>query len=67
MAKNIEKIAAGLGERWSARCLIPEVVRSVPHGSLISSQPCKPALSLDKDSVQAGQPMQAGYGILRCR
>jgi hypothetical protein len=41
--------------------------RSVLHGWPKSSQPYKPALSRGKVSVQAGQPMQAGCGIPRCR
>ena len=31
MAKNIERIAAGLGARWSTRCPKPEEVLSAPR------------------------------------
>ena len=35
MAKNIEKITAGLGARWWPNCLIPAGVTTVPRGRAI--------------------------------
>ena len=67
MAKNIKKIAAGLGAT---------VVRKVPHiggGAFGAARMAhivatiQARLEPGKVSVQAGQPMQAECGIPRCR
>ena len=67
MARNIEKIAAGLGAKVVAQVPIPAEVRSVPPGSAISSPPSRPGSSPARAFAPAVPPTRAGRDIPRCR
>jgi hypothetical protein len=67
MAKNIERIAAGLGTKVVARLPHTGGARSAPRGWPGSSPTSKPASSRGRASARAGRPMRAGCGIPRCR
>ena len=67
MAKNIEKIAAGLGATVVVKVPDTGGGLSVPHASPTSSQPYNPALCLGKGCAQVGPPTLVGCAIPRCR
>lgn len=67
MAKNIEKIAAGLGATVVVKVPNTGGGTSVPHVLATSSQPYKPVLCLGKGGGQVGPPMPVGCAIPRCR
>ena len=67
MAKNIDRIAAGLAAKVVGKVAHTGGGALALQGSHGSLQPFKPVLSLDKVSARAGQPMQVGYGIPKCR